>query len=76
MADPFVEPKFNTCAVVTNAGSLHGSGLGTYIGNKSVTVSDSIFPKFYHLPFLNLYNKAKKFISLKKSHYINTVYYS
>jgi len=29
---PIFTEKYNTCAVVTNAGSLSGSGLGTFIG--------------------------------------------
>jgi hypothetical protein len=29
---PIFTEKYNTCAIVTNAGSLFGSGLGTFIG--------------------------------------------
>jgi hypothetical protein len=29
---PIFTEKYNTCAIVTNAGSLSGSGLGTFIG--------------------------------------------
>lgn len=29
---PIFSEKYNTCAIVTNAGSLFGSGLGTFIG--------------------------------------------
>ena len=29
---PIFQDKFNTCAIVTNAGSLFGSGLGPFIG--------------------------------------------
>jgi hypothetical protein len=29
---PIFTDKYNTCAIVTNAGSLFGSGLGTFIG--------------------------------------------
>lgn len=29
---PIFTEKYNTCAIITNAGSLSGSGLGTFIG--------------------------------------------
>jgi hypothetical protein len=35
---PIITEKYNTCAIVTNAGSLFGSGLGTFIGERVCTL--------------------------------------
>ena len=34
--EPIFQTKYNTCAIVTNAGSLFGSGLGSFIGKISL----------------------------------------
>lgn len=39
---PIFTEKYNTCAIVTNAGSLSGSGLGNFIGESSSTLHSTI----------------------------------
>ncbi|KAJ9594899.1 hypothetical protein L9F63_013804 [Diploptera punctata] len=41
---PMFQAKFNTCAIVTNAGSLFGSGLGSFIDKHDMVV------RFNHAP--------------------------